>query len=74
MTGRPLVEQADQRAQQPGLALAALAEQHDVVAGEQRPLDLRDDRVGEAVQARPRVLAGAQAGEQVVADLLRAAS
>ena len=67
---RPLVEQADQRAQQPGLALAALAEQHDVVAGEQRALDLRDDGLGEAVQARPRVLAGAQLGEQVVAQLL----
>ena len=51
----PLVEQRDQRAQEPGLALAALAEQHDVVAREQRPLDLRDDGVGEAVQARPRV-------------------
>ena len=66
---RPLVEQADQRAQQPGLALAALAEQHDVVAGDQRPLELRDDGVLEAVQPRPRVAALAQRGEQVVADL-----
>ena len=37
---RPLVEEADQRAQQPGLALAALAEEYDVVPGEQRPLEL----------------------------------
>ena len=54
---RPLVEQADQGAQQPGLALAALAEQHDVVPGDQRPLELRDDGVLEAVQAGPRVVA-----------------
>ena len=68
--GRPLVEQADQRAQQPGLALAALAEQHHVVAGEEGPLELRDDGVVEAVQPRPRVLAGPQLGQQVVAHLL----
>ena len=47
---RPLVEQADQGAQQPGLALAALAEEHDVVAGDQGALELRDDGVVEAVQ------------------------
>ena len=70
ITGRPLVEQADQRAQQPGLALAALAEQHHVVAGDQRPLELRDDGVVEAVQAGPGVLTGAQLRQQVVADLL----
>ncbi len=57
------------RAQQPGLALAALAEQHHVVAGDQGPLELRDDGVLEAVQTWPRVTALAQGGEQVVADL-----
>ena len=67
---RPLVEQADQRAQQPGLALAALAEQDDVVAGDQRPLELRDDGVLEAVQPGPRVAALAERGEQVVAELV----
>ena len=67
---RPLVEQPDQGAQQPGLALPALAEQHDVVPGDQRALELRDDRVVEAVDARPRVAALAQGGEQVVADLV----
>ena len=66
---RPLVEQADQAAQQAGLALAALAEQHDVVAGEQGPLELGDDAAAEAVQPRPRVAPGRQGGEQVVADL-----
>ena len=58
---RPLVEQADQGAQQPGLALAALAEQHDVVAGDQRPLELRDHGVLEAVQPGPGVAALAAA-------------
>ena len=67
---RPLVEQPDQRAQQPGLALAALAEQHDVVAGEQGPLELRDHGVLEAVQAGPRVAALGQRGQQVLPDLV----
>ena len=66
---RPLVEQADQAAQQAGLALAALAEQHDVVAGEQGALELGDDAAAEAVQPGPRVVAGREGGEQVVADL-----
>ena len=66
---RPLVEQPDQRAQQPGLALAALAEQHHVVPGDQGPLELRDDGVVEAVQSGPGVLARREPGEQVVADL-----
>ena len=65
----PLVQQADQRAQQAGLALAALAEQHDVVAGDQRPLELGDHRGLEAVQAGPRVLPGGQLRQQVAADL-----
>ncbi len=36
----------------------------------QGPLELRDDGVVEAVQARPRVAPVAQRGEQVVAHLL----
>ena len=52
---RPLVEQPDQGAQQPGLALAALAEEYDVVAGDQRPLELRDHGGLEAVQPGPGV-------------------
>ena len=67
---RPLVEQADQRADQPGLALAALAEQHDVVAGEQGPLELGQHGVVEADDAGNAGLAGAQPGQQVVAELL----
>jgi len=67
---RPLVEQPDQRAQQAGLALAALAEQDHVVPGDQGALELGDDGVLEAVQPRPRVAALAQRVEEVVAHLL----
>jgi hypothetical protein len=66
---RPLVEQADQRADEAGLALPALAEQHQVVAGDQRPFDLRDDGVLEADHAGQARLAGLQAGQQVAAEL-----
>ena len=66
----PLVEQADERAQQPGLALAALAEQHDVVAREQGPLQLGEHGALEADDARPRVAPRLQRGDQVVADLV----
>ena len=59
---RPLVEQPDQGADQPGLALAALAEQHQVVAGEQGPLELGQDGVVEADDAGEAVLAGGAAG------------
>ena len=66
---RPLVEQAADRADQPGLALAALAEQHEVVAGEQRALDVGQHRLVEADDAGKPRLARPQPGEQVVADL-----
>lgn len=52
---RPLVEQADQGAQDARLALAAFAEHHDVVAGEERPLELGNDGRLEADDAGPRV-------------------
>ena len=61
----PLVEQADQRADQPGLALPALAEQHDVVAGQHGALDLGQHRLVEADDAGEALLAaaaGARAG------------
>ncbi|BDZ58001.1 hypothetical protein GCM10025872_16580 [Barrientosiimonas endolithica] len=67
---RPLVEQPDEGAQQTGLALTALAQQHHVVTREQRALQLRHHGVLEAVQPRPRVLAGGELGQQVGAQLL----
>jgi hypothetical protein len=65
---RPLVEQADEGADQPGLALPALAEQHEVVAGDEGPLDLRQDRVLEPDQAGEADLAAAEPGEQIAAQ------
>ena len=70
ITGVHSSSSADQRADQPGLALAALAEQHHVVAGEQRPLDLGQHGVVVADDAGEARLAGAQPGQQVVAQLL----
>jgi hypothetical protein len=66
----PLVQQVDQRADQPGLALPALAQQHDVVAGEQGALQLRQDGVVEADDAGEALPATAQECQQVVPDLV----
>ena len=68
--GAPLVQQLHQGAHQPGLALAALAEQHQVVAGEQGALELGQDGVVEADDAGEGRLARTQPVEQVGADLL----
>ena len=65
---RPLVEQGHEAAQQARLALPALAEQHDVVPGEHRALELREHGAVEPDDPRPRVRAGAQPGEEVVAQ------
>ena len=67
---RPLVEQPDEAAQQAGLALPALAEEDDVVAGEQGALELRDDGLAEAVEPGPRVACPrARAASRLCADL-----
>jgi hypothetical protein len=68
--GLPLVQQPDQRAHQPRLALATLAEQHEVVAGEQRPFQLGQHGVVEPDDAGERRLPGAQMPEEVRADLV----
>ncbi len=65
----PLVEQAGERADEPRLALAALAEQHQIVAGEQGALDLGCDGVVEPHDAGQRRLARREAGDQIAADL-----
>ena len=64
----PLVEQPGQCAQQSGLALPALAEQNQVVPGDQRALQLRQDGVLEAEDAGPDVAAVGQRGEEVLPD------
>ena len=68
--GRPLVEQPDEGAQQPSLALPALAEEYDVVAGQDRPLELRDHGLRETVQPGPRIATLFQGIQQVAAELL----
>jgi hypothetical protein len=65
----PLVEQAGERADEPRLALAALAEQHQIVPGEQGTLDLGCHGLVEADDAGQRRLARREAGDQVAADL-----
>ena len=50
--------------------LAALAEHDDVVAGDQGPFHLRDDRRLEAHDARPGVAPLAECGQEVVAALV----
>ena len=64
----PLVEQGHEAAQQARLALPALAEQHHVVPGEHRALELREHGAVEPDDPRPRVRAGTQPGEEVVAQ------
>ncbi len=67
---RPLVEQPRQGPQQPRLALTALAEQDEVVSGDQRPLHLRQHGVLEAQDPRPDVVPRGQRGEQILPDFL----
>jgi hypothetical protein len=66
----PLVQQAGQGAHQAGLSLAALAEQHQVVAGQERCLELGKDCVVEADDTGEGGFAGPEAGDEIGADLL----
>ncbi len=66
---RPLVEQTGKAAQQPRLALPALAQQHDVVSGEQGAFQLRDHRRVESVDAGPRVAAVGERRQEVLSQL-----
>ncbi len=66
----PLVEQSDQGADQPGLTLAALSEQDDVVARDQGPLQVRQHGLAEPDDAGERILTGPHHGQQVRSDFL----
>ena len=69
-TGQPLVEQVDEQPGHAGLALAALAEEDDVLPGEDRVLDRGQDGLvvaDDALEDRP---AGRQAGDEVGPQLL----
>ena len=65
----PFVQQAAERADQPRLPLPPLAEQDDVVPGDQRPLEVRQYGLAEPDDAGERVLASAQPGQQVFSYL-----
>ena len=68
-----LVEQSGQRAKQPGLALTAFTEQNEIVARDQRPLQLGQDGVVESQNARPdgfTISAFGEACEQIFAYFL----
>jgi len=67
---RPFIEQAGQSTDQPGLALAALAEQDDVVPRNQGALQMRQDRLTEPEDAGKGIFARAQPGEQVLPHLV----
>ena len=68
--GHEFVQQAHERAHDPALRLAALAEHDDVVAGDDRVGELGQDRVVVAHDAGEQLLAGAEAGQEVAAHLL----
>ena len=67
--GQPLVEESDQRAHESGLALAALAEQDEVVPGQDGSLDLRPDGVLEAHDAGQGRRTVTKASQQVLLHL-----
>src|SRR5207248_5520122 len=68
--GHLVVEQADEQTRHARLRLPALAEEHDVLAGEDRVLDLREDALLVADDPREDRLAALEPADQVVAQLL----
>ena len=62
----PLIEQPGQGPDQPGLTLAAFAEQDDVVPGDQGPLEVGQDGLVEPDDAGEGILSGPHHGEQVL--------
>ena len=71
---RPLVEQAGHGADQPRLTLAPLAQHDDVVSGDERSLDVRQDRLVEPDDAGEAVLSSPHSGEQILSYFLLDAS
>ena len=67
---QPLVEQPGERADHAGLPLAALAQEDHVVAGQQRVLELRQDRVLVAQDPVDQRLAGGDLAGGVAPHLL----
>src|SRR6267378_3041065 len=67
---RDLVEQLDEHSRDAGLRLAALAEKDDVLAGQDRVLDLRDHRRFVADDALKELALLGERGDEVRAELL----
>ena len=67
---QPRVEKADQQPRHPRLGLPALAEEDEVVAGQDRVLDAGDDRLVVADDARKDLCPGREALEEIGAELL----
>ena len=68
--GMLLVQQVDERADEAGLRLAALAQEDDVLAGEDRVLELRDHRLFITEDAGKQLLAFAHLLDQIASHLL----
>src|SRR4029079_13454296 len=66
----PRIEQADEQPRHARLGLAALPEEDEVVAGEDRGLDGRDDRILVADDAREDLAARREPGEEIGPELL----
>jgi hypothetical protein len=64
-----VVEQLDQASDQPGLALTALAQHDDVVAGQNRSFQSRDDRVVVSDDPGEELDSGPHLCDEVVAKL-----
>jgi hypothetical protein len=67
---RPLVQQPGQGPDQPCLTLAALAQEDDVVPGDDGALQVGKHRLAESDDAREGILSGPQPLEQVVPEFL----
>ncbi len=65
-----VVEQVDQLAEHPGLGLAPQAQEQHVVLGEDRVLDLGDDRLFVAQDIGKQRLARLELGDQVAPHLI----
>ena len=64
------VEQSDKRANQPRLCLTPLAQQNNVLAGDNSVFDLRQNRILIADDPREKFLAGTDARHEVLAKLI----
>jgi hypothetical protein len=67
--GSPFVEEAGDRADEPGLTLAALTEQDQVMPGYEGSFEMGQDGFVEAHDAWETGLARSESGQQVFADL-----